>query len=145
MKKLTLLLSVAILLAACGPAATPQPTPVPATPTSAPVEAPVSSITDLVGIWWFPRGPIKVEFKPDGSFRAFTSDGTQGEGNITLDAGKITWVTSHPTCNDQPATYEAYVTRQDGKPVQLRLHLVGNDPCSIRVESMNGIAKYQSP
>ena len=156
MNKFGLLLFVVILLTACQPAATPQPTAVAPTEAPAPtaaavaVEAPVSSITDLVGTWWFPQAPgIVTEFKPDGTFRSWLSvepSSIEAEGTYTVEAGKLTWVTSHPKCNDQPATYAAYVTRQDGKPAQLRLQLVGSDPCADRALALKaGIGKFQKP
>jgi hypothetical protein len=87
-----------------------------------------------------------IEMKADGTYRVWDSySGTQAEGAFTLADGKITWVTSQPTCNDQPATYEAYVTKLDGKPTQLRLVPVGSDPCSVRAENTKGIAKFMNP
>jgi hypothetical protein len=165
MKLIIALLTTALLLAACGPAPTPEPaalsptaappTPIPptdipteppASPTPVPAEALASSMDDLLGVWWFPRGPMKMELKQDGTYRVWDQySGTQAEGNFTLNSGNITWVTSHPTCNDVPATYAAYVTTQDGKPVQLRLVLVGTDPCKPRVENSGGIGKYLNP
>ncbi len=154
MKTTTLLLLVVVLLTACQPAVAPQPTagsttesPAP-TPTSATVEAPVGSVNDLVGVWWFPQAPgLVVEFKPDSTYRMWLSvepSGIEAEGNFTLDAGQLTWVTSHPKCNDQPATYAAYLTRREGKAVQLRLKLVGSDPCADRAQAFQaGIAKPQ--
>jgi hypothetical protein len=141
MKKLALLLLVAVLLAGCQTPATPAPTPTPA-----PVEALASSVADLVGIWWLTQCPCMIEMKADGTYRVWDSySGTQAEGAFTLADGKITWVTSQPTCNDQPATYEAYVTKLDGKPTQLRLVPVGSDPCSVRAENTKGIAKFMNP
>src|SRR5512140_2460989 len=144
MKKTASLLFVIALLTACQPAAATQPPPVmpteppAAAPTAAPVETPISSITDLVGVWWFPQAPgVVTEFKPDGTFRSWLSvepSGIEAEGTYTVAAGKLTWVSSQPKCNDQPATYAAYVARQDGKPVQLRLQLVGSDPCTDRAD-----------
>lgn len=158
MNKLSFVFLVVILLTACQPTATPQPapilpteppafTPTPApTPTSASVEALAGSVTDLVGVWFLTQCPCKIELKSDGTYRVWDSySGTQAEGNFTLETGKVTWVTSQPTCNDQPATYEAYVTKQDGKPVQLRLVPVGSDPCSARAENTKGIAKFLNP
>jgi hypothetical protein len=87
-----------------------------------------------------------IEMKADNTYRVWDSySGTQAEGTFALDAGKITWVTSQPTCNDRPATYEAYVTKQDGKLVQLRLVPVGTDPCSARAENSRGIGKFMNP
>jgi len=159
MKKLSFVFLVIILLTACQPATTQQSTPIPPTeppaastptpaptPTSASVEALAGSVADLVGVWWLTQCPCKIEMKADGTYRVWDSySGTQAEGNFTLEAGKVTWVTSQPTCNDIPATYEAFITKQDGKPVQLRLVLMGSDPCSTRAENTKGIAKFLSP
>ncbi len=155
MKKSALLVLVVILMAACQPAIAPKPTAIPpieppvATPTSAAVEAPVSSVNDLVGTWWFPQAPgLVVEFKPDSSYRIWLSvepSAIEAEGNFTVDAGQLTWITSHPKCNDQPATYAAYLTKRGGKAVQLRLQLVGSDPCADRAQAFQaGIAKPHS-
>ena len=156
MKKLTLLLLVVILLTACQPAATPQPTAVPPTailptqspapaPTYAPVEALVGSTSDLIGVWLFPQAGVKLEFKADGTYRVFSGSETLDEGNYILDTGKVTWATGHPTCGDQPATYNAYVTRQDNKPVGLRMQAVGSDPCGDRAGVLSGKGKFQNP
>lgn len=164
MKYLAMSLVTAVWLTACQPAATAQPAP--AQPTSitetgnlstalppptvastpAPVEALAGSVDDLIGTWWFPQGPIFVELKADGTYRVWDNySGTQAEGNYTFEAGRITWATSQPTCNDQPATYEAYLSMLDGIPVQLRLIVVGTDPCGPRLENTKGIAKPYTP
>lgn len=148
----------ALLLSACQPGIASQPTTIPPTippsftPTSAPTPTPVSvealanSTEELIGVWFLAQCPCKLEFKPDGTYRVWDSfSGTQAEGDFTLADGKVTWVTSQPTCNDQPATYEAYVTKVDGKPTSLRLVLVGSDPCSARTENSKGVAKLLSP
>jgi hypothetical protein len=138
MKKLALLLLIAVLLAGCQTPATPQPTP-------ASVEALAGSTSDLVGVWWFTQASALLEFKADGTYRVYTGSETLDEGNYTFDAGKVTWVTGHPTCNDQPATYQAYVTKQNGKPAWLRMQAMGSDPCSGRAGVLAGNAKFQSP
>ena len=161
MKNLTLLLFIAVLLTACQPAATSQPLAIPPTvipptvilpnelpvptPTSAPAESPVSSPSDLVGIWLFSQAEVKLEFKADGTYRVFSGSETLDEGNYAVDAGKLTWVTGHPTCNDQPATYEVYLIKRDNKPVGLRMHVVGSDPCSDRAGVLRGNAKFINP
>jgi hypothetical protein len=152
MKKLSIVFLVVTLLVACQPAPTPQPTPIsptetPApTQTAAPVEALASSVADLVGVWWLTQCPCMFEMRADGTYRVWDNySGTQAEGSFILDDGKITWVTSQPTCDDRPATYEAYVTKQEGKLVQLRLVVVGSDPCSARAENTRGIAKFMAP
>jgi hypothetical protein len=141
MKKLALLLLVVVLLAGCQTPATPQPTP-------APVEALATSTSDLVGIWKFTQSPLRIEFKADGSYGVYFGSGSEMEtadsGNYIFDAGKVSWVTSSG-CVNKPATYEAYVTKQDGKPVSLRLQVVGSDPCSDRANTTPGIAIFQNP
>jgi hypothetical protein len=147
MKKLALLLLVAILLSACQSAAAPQPTAVPPTeppapaPTSAPVEALAGSIDDLVGVWWFPKIGM-IEFKVDGTSRVSVKGETVAEGNFTFENGKVTWV-SRGSCG--AATYEAYVARQDGKPIQLRMQVVGSDSCSDRANAFSSPGKLQTP
>lgn len=151
MKKITLLLFVAILLTACQPAATPQPTAVPPTeppaptPTSAPVEAIANSTSDLVGIWFFSQSSVKLKFNADGTYRFFSGSVTIEEGDYSLDAGKVTWVTGPLDCGDKPATYEAYVTKLNGKSIALRMQVVGSDPCDGRAGVLNGTAKFENP
>jgi hypothetical protein len=144
MKKLTLLLSIAILLTACQPDATLQPTTIP--PTSAPVEALAGSINDLVGVWWYPKAGVKAEFKADGTYRTFSGSETVDEGTYTFDAGKATWVTSTLYCVDNPtATYQVFVTKQNGSPVSLRMQVVGDDLCRGRASTLIEIGKLQNP
>ncbi len=162
MRTLILLLSIAILVTACGPAATPEPpTAIPSTsipppaippteppaPTApaAPVELPVAAMDEVAGLWWFTGCPCKVQLNPDGSYALLgrANEPPEAVGNFTLDAGKVTWVTSDPLCKDLPAaTYEAYVTKQEGKLVSLRLQLVGTDACAMRVDALKGPAKF---
>ena len=152
MKKITLLLFVAILIAACQPAATPQPTSIPPTkppapaPTSAPVEALAGSVNDLIGVWWFPKAGVKVELKTDGTYRTFSSSETIDEGIFTFDSGKATWATSTLYCIDHPtATYEVYVTTLDGNPVSIRMLVVDEDLCQGRADTLKEVGKFQSP
>ena len=170
MKKLALLLFVAVLLTACQPAASPQstkplavvptmlsptepPAPLPTaipptnrpapTPTLALGEVLAGSVDDLVGRWWFSTGGLTVEFKADGTYRATGPEfiGVVDEGNFTFDAGKITFDPG----SGRPATYEAYVNTQDGKPVWLRLQVVGSDPYGDRVNTFKSRGKFQNP
>jgi hypothetical protein len=144
MKKLALLLLVAVLLAACQPAATPQP-------TSAPVEALAGSIDDLVGIWGGPHDSAqKLEFKADGTFQMFYGSGNQRdiivEGSYTFDAGKITFPAPPVApCKDQQATYEAYVTKLNGERISLRLKVVGSDLCVDRRDSLSSPFPFNKP
>jgi len=139
MKKLALLMLVAALLAACQPVATPTPAPTPA-----PVEALASSVSDLVGIWKVTPENVMIEFKADGTFRVFAGSETLDDGAYTFDAGKISWG-STSGCVNKPATYEAYVTKQDGKLVGMRLQVVGSDNCSDRARVTAGTGKLQTP
>jgi ketosteroid isomerase-like protein len=136
--------------AAPKPTATPQPTAIPPTeppaptPTSSPVETLASSIDDLVGVWWFPKIGM-IEFKVDGTSRVTFHNTLVGEGTYTFDNGKVTWSDPSGTCKDKPATYEAYVARQDGKPVWLRMQVVGSDPCRDRANALSSPGKFQHP
>ena len=160
MNKLTLLLLVAILLTACQPAATPQPTSVSPTtipptaipptqppepaPTSAPVESLASSANDIIGIWMF---VVKLDLNSDRTARIYFGNDDSpeiiDEGNYSFDAGKLTW-TAGSACKD-PATYEAYVTKLDGKPAWLRLQVVGTDSCKDRVDMLSRPGKFLKP
>lgn len=113
-------------------------------PPSVPVEALASSVDDLVGIWWFSPPGLKLEVKADGTSRLFFGAETIDQGNYTFDAGKVSWITSS-YCKDKPATYEAYVTKRDDKPVSLRLKVVGSDPCPDRANTSKGIGKFVGP
>lgn len=133
MKKIILILLAVILLTACQP--------------PAPAEVPADSINDILGIWWFPQGGMKVEFKADGTVRVFSGSaniGTIDEGNYTFDAGKITF-TGSAACDVDPTTYEAYVTTEDGEPISLRLQVVGTDACADRAKALVGMGKFQIP
>jgi len=146
---LIVVLLASILLTACQPAVTPEPTSIPpkespmSTPTSAPIESLAASISDLVGVWWFPKVGM-IEFKADGTTRVFFHGETVAEGNYTFDKGKVTWAPSG-SCKDKPATYEAYVAKQDGKPIWLRMQVVGNDPCRDRANAFSSTGKFQNP
>jgi len=140
MKKFTLLLSVVILLVACQPAATPEPTP-------GPVEALADSASDLVGVWWFPKGGLMLEFKDDGTCRVFSGSANIGQvasGDYTFDAGKVNFIPPSGACKDL-ATYEAYVTTQEGHPISIRLQVVGSDSCTDRADLLTGIGKFYNP
>ena len=118
----------------------PEPTP------SAPVEVLAGSINDLLGTWWSPKEGIKLELKADGTYRVFSGSETIDEGAYAFDAGKITWLTSTMYCADNPtATYEAYVTMENGKPAWLRTQVVGNDACTGRADSSVGKSKFVNP
>lgn len=167
MKKLTLLLFVVILLTACQPNATPDSTPEPTAtleptleptatpepilePTSGLVEALASSTSDLVGVWWFPQRAAMIEFKDDGTCRVFSGSKNIGQidsGSFTFDAGKVNFIpggTPSDACKN-PATYQAYITTQDGNPVSIRMQVVGSDSCSGRVDLLNFPGKFYNP
>ena len=113
----------------------PEPT------LSAPVEALAGSIDDLVGVWWFPKMGM-IEVKADGTSRCTINGEIAAEGNYTFDNGKVTWV-SRSSCG--AATYEAYVARQDGKPIWLRMQVIGSDPCRDRANAFSTTGKFQNP
>lgn len=67
----------------------------------------------------------------------------EAERSFTLDAIKMSWVTSDPLCTQLPAaTYRADVTNREGKPSSLRLELLGTDACAMRVDDLKGAAGY---
>lgn len=150
MKRKTPLLLVAILLTACQPAAPPHPTALPLTElpaltsTPAPVETLAGSADDLVGIWMF---SVKLEIKADGKFRLYFGSDTSpeliDEGTYAFDAGKITWIAGS-ACK-RAATYEAYLTREEGKPAWLRLQVVGSDSCKDRADMFARPGKFLVP
>jgi len=156
MKKIAFAFLVMILLAACQPAATPQPTAIPPTvpPTAPPaplvtataVETLASSVNDLLGVWWFPSPGVKLEFKTDGTFRFFYVDTTIDEGNYTFEKGQVFFTTPGTGgCYGKTSTYDAYLTKQEGQPVLLRLQVVGSDPCPGRGETTTHEAKFLNP
>ncbi len=139
MKKVAFILFIAMLLAACQSPATAQP--------PAPVETLATSASDFIGIWWYPKAGVKVEYKADGTFRVYGSEaiGELDKGNYSFDAGKLTTISTSSSCTDNPATYEVYVTRQDGNPVSIRLQVVGEDTCQSRAGVLAEEGKFQKP
>ena len=115
-------------------------------PPPTPVETLADSINDLLGVWWFPKAGAKVELRADGTYRTFAGSETIDEGTYTFDAGKVTWVTSTLYCVDNPtAAYEVYVTKQESKPVSIRMQVDGSDLCRGRRDTLAGEGKFQSP
>ena len=115
-------------------------------PPPAAVETLADSINDMVGVWWYPKAAVQVEFKADGTSRTFASSETIDEGTFTFDSGKATWATSALYCVDNPtATYEVYVTTLDGNPVSIRMQVVGQDLCRGRADTLKEMGKFQSP
>ena len=150
MKKLGILLLIAILLTACQPTATSQPPTIsptePLAQTATQLESLVSSVNDLLGVWWFSSPGVKLEFKADGTFRFFYIDTTIDEGNYSFDNSKVFFTTPGTGgCRGQTATYEVYVTKQDGKPIWLRLQVLGSDPCPGRGDTTSHRAKFLNP
>ncbi len=108
----------------------------------------MAEVAELAGLWWFTQCPCKIQFNADGTYviLGMSTGEKEAEGTFTLDAGNLTWVTSDPMCKELPAaTYEVYVTKQDGKPVRLRMQLVGTDACAMRVDALKGAAKFLKP
>lgn len=112
-----------------------------------PVESLANTINDLVGTWWYPQGRVKIEFNADGTDRVISGSENIGQidsGTYNFDAGKVTFVTS-TGCNDQTATYEAYVTTENNKRISLRMQVIGTDLCEDRVKVLSGIGKFYNP
>ena len=150
MKKTVLFLLAAILAAACQPAATHQPALLPpmwkpiSGQTPALVESLAGSVDDLAGIWIF---TLKLQFRDDGTTRLYRGSDSNpdlvDEGSFTFNAGKLTFTTTS-ACKD-PATYEAHVTKQQGRPIWLRLDVVGNDACTGRSDILSRPGKFYKP
>lgn len=115
-------------------------------PPSTPVEAVAGSINDLVGVWWFSQSGILIEYKANGTYSVFSGSETIDTGTFSFDSGKVTYLTSTLFCSANPtATYEMYVTTQDGQPTWLRPQLVGTDLCGDRADSAKGKGKFHKP
>lgn len=116
-------------------------------PPTVPVETLANSASDFIGIWWYPKAGVKVEYKADGTFRVYGSEaiGELDTGSYTFEAGKLTSISKTSSCVDNPATYEVYVTRQDGNPVSIRLQVLGEDTCQSRANVLAEEGKFQSP
>jgi hypothetical protein len=116
-------------------------------PNSEPVEALATSIDDLLGTWWFPSEGLMIEFNVGGASRVISGSKNIGQidsGTYKFDAGNITFNKS-TACNDQPATYEAYVTTENGERVSLRMQVVGSDSCDDRVKTLATVGKIYNP
>ena len=135
---MVLLLAVLAACAAPKPTATPVPTP---TPTAEP-EVLATKNEDVVGIWLMvtspsdPMHPTKwlIEHTLDGA-RNYTNIsglgiGTHGEGNFWFEGGlyKVQIPQGTEDANSTGiGTYQVYVTKRAGKPVELRFVVV-DDP-----------------
>lgn len=121
------------------PTRTPKATPLP--------EVLASSIEDIVGVWkthWSDITTLHLELKANGRFRVARANGDEIEtGRFSFEGGRLTWETSETpqgACSYAPtAVYEVYVAKQDGKPVQLRFSLVGEDKCADRKEAFSKV------
>lgn len=131
---------------------TAAPTPKPTrTPTATPLpEVLASSIDDIVGVWqrwWSDITTFHLELKANGRFHATRANGQEIEsGKFSFEGGRITFLTAETPegglggCSYAPtAVYEVYVAKQDGKPVQLRFSLVGEDKCADRKEALSRV------
>jgi len=106
-------------------------------------EVAIDQLGDVLGTWAF-------SFEGDNYLIQYLEDGFYNlgwEGNLTgVDRGKYSvegnqlhYLTSSRSCPDaQEATYEVYVTFQDGEPAKLRFVLVGEDNCSDRKAASAG-------
>ena len=149
MKKI-LILCVVALLVACQ-SATPgapvqetapvQDTPVPQ-PTAADTETLAESDVLVKGIWYSADGMF-IQFATGSSadlkFTLYLiSEGRDpwekfGTGIADFENGKLTYLTAQGTCEDtQPAVYEYYIVKHEGKMIGMRQKLVGEDTCKDR-------------
>ena len=149
MKKI-LILCVVALLAACQsatPVAPVQETaPVPDTlvpqPTAADTETLAESDVLVKGIWYSADGMFIQFATGSSSDLKFTlyliSEGRNpwekfGTGTADFENGKLTYLTAQGICEDaQPAIYEYYVVKHEGKMIGMRQKLVGEDTCKDR-------------
>ena len=125
----------------------PEPTTVPTTvaalpSTPAPAlspEAPINSAEDVIGIWGirWQGDPYRMEFKTDGFFWVGWEGNRTGlaQGKYAVEGNQLHFLTPDGSV---AASYEVYVTGQDGKPVLLRFVLVGEDSDANRKESLDG-------
>jgi hypothetical protein len=141
MKKLMILLFITILLAACQSAAAPTPVK---------KEALASLQPQLYGIWYEPTYSIFIQFSGGlsgpGAAKVYQGlDTLIATANFSFDAGKLIWGKSD-YCNDAPATYEITLILENDTVVAMRAKLIGDDACSGRKDTLNGLTyKRVSP
>ncbi len=103
-------------------------------------EVPISSLEDVIGIWRFRFAGEEylMEFQADGFFRVGWEGNPTGvaQAKYTVEEGLLSFMAVGG--GSAEATYEVYVTKQDGKPALLRFVLVGEDPDADRKESLDG-------
>lgn len=116
----------------------PPPEPA-ATPDMSP-EAPVSSVEDVLAVWsmYYDGEYYLMEFMADGLYRVGWEGARTGvtQSKYTVDNNQIGFLSRDGS--NLEASYEAYVTKQDGSPVALRFVLVGEDPDADRKASLDG-------
>jgi len=155
MKKI-LILCVVALLAACQsatPVAPVQATaPVPDTPVPQPTATDTETLAEsdvlVKGIWYSADGMF-IQFATgsvsDLKFTIYLiSEGRDpwekfGTGTADFENGKLTYLTAQGTCEDaQPAIYEYYIVKHEGKMIGMRQKLVGEDNCLDRKAATDG-------
>lgn len=114
----------------------PEPT---ATPALSP-EAPVSSAEDVLAVWsiYYDGEYYLMEFMADGFYRVGWKGNLTGvaQKRYTVENNLINFLSRDGKTLE--AVYEAYVTKQDGRPVALRFVLVGEDTDVPRKTSLAG-------
>jgi hypothetical protein len=79
-----------------------------------------------------------MEFMADGLYRVGWEGALTGvtQSRYTVDENQVRFMSRDGS--NLEASYEAYVTKQDGSPVALRFVLVGEDPDVDRKASLDG-------
>lgn len=102
-------------------------------------EAPINSDEDVIGIWGirWQGDPYRLEFQADGFYRVGTKEDRTAlaQSKYAVEGNQLHFLSQDDSI---AASYEVYVTKQDGKPVLLRFVLVGEDPDANRKESLDG-------
>jgi hypothetical protein len=135
-----LFIVVVLLLGACGPGPQPAVTP---RPTSVPVESLATSLDELQGLW----GSAKTRYLMiDGSrVMAYEAPGFLVDSSSLAFSDGIFTFSQSPGCEplQRMATYEYYITRQDGNIIAMRAKLVGEDLCIYRRADLDGKIMYR--
>lgn len=149
MKKMFILI-VVILLAACQ-SITPG-APVPDAPAPQPTVADTETLAEsdalVKGIWYSADGMF-VQFATGSSsdlkFTLYLISENRdpwekfGTGTADFENGKLTYLTNQGTCEGaQPAIYEYYIVKHEGKMIGMRQKLVGEDACKDRKAATDG-------
>jgi hypothetical protein len=156
MKKMFFLLGMAVLLAACQPAATPCPPAAvaPAAPAPADTETLTDSISLVIGTW-FMNNTGYLDIRGTGSATDLTYTiyniapdpwSPVDKGTMRFENGKLTYLTSQDCKDTAQATYDVYLVKHEGRVIGMRTKVVGEDTCVNRnVFINNQLLEYIGP